>query len=342
MSLLARTISAIIIAAICSNAALALPRAGEVIVEHDSIKLVGTLAVPADNAPQAVIVFATGSGPQDRDETILGHKPFRAIADSLAAHGYASLRLDDRGAGMSSPASGSETTDDFAADISAAIDYVSGIYGPDTPVGIIGHSEGGSIAMRLGAARKCRFIITLAAPAFKGDSVLIRQARELLENTGMKAQFEASWPEIRERYNTIMMPGNASLLKVQLFARMMRLHPEYAAIPQVQQNVRRELDMMTSPWYRAFLRFDPSDCIAAMEGLPWLAINGSIDRQVTVDNLDRIKMLCPSAHTVALDSINHIMLKGVTGLPAEYDGLSGDIDPAVIDTIITWLNATTL
>ena len=341
MSRISRTFSAFIITAMCSTTALALPRAGEVIVEHDSIKLAGTLAVPAD-APRAIIVFATGSGAQDRDETVLGHKPFRAIADSLASHGYASLRLDDRGAGLSSPASGEETTDDFAADISAAIDYVGSIYGADIPVGVLGHSEGGSIALRLGAARKCRFIITLAAPAFKGDSVLIRQARELLENTGMKAQFEASWPEIRERYNMLMMPGKASMLQVQLYARLMRLHPEYAGIPQVQERVRREFAMMTTPWYRAFLRFDPTDCIVALDGTPWLAINGTIDRQVTVDNLDRIKQLCPSARTVALDSINHLMLKGVTGLPAEYDALSGDIDPLVIATIISWLDATTL
>lgn len=312
----------------------------EVTVTSGRLTLAGTLSVPDGGfAPRVVVVMATGSGSQDRDETIFGHKPFRAVADSLAAHGYASLRLDDRGVGGSDSGPDGATTDDFAGDILAAVRSVRDKF-PGVPVGVMGHSEGGAIAVKIAARGDCSFIVTLGAPAFRGDSIIMRQAREAFEQSGMGSKFEAMYPELRERYDIAMSGGLQSIVEMQLYTQLMRHHPEYAAVPAVAERVKAEVKAMAAPWYRNFLRYDPKADIEAV-AVPWLALNGALDRQVTPDNLSLIREYNPAVVAMEMPGLNHLMLKCVTGLADEYERIQGDVAPEVTEAIISWLDLQT-
>ena len=162
----------------------------EVVFTNASAKavLAGTLSLPAD--AKCVALMVTGSGLQDRDEQMYGHRPFAVIADHLARKGIATLRYDDRGTAKSKGGSlKSATTRDFSMDAEAGLAYLRGL-GQFTKVGIIGHSEGGSIAYMLGARGKVDFIVSLAGPAVKGDVLLFEQSRALLGDAAKNLTLE--------------------------------------------------------------------------------------------------------------------------------------------------------
>ena len=308
---------------------------------RSGLRLAGTLTLPDDNRPKALIVTATGSGTQDRDETIFGKKPFKAVAEYLSDRGYAVLRMDDRGAGDSEAGDlASATTFDFATDIATALAAADSILGFDTPKGVFGHSEGGLIAEHLAATcSDVDFIITYGAPAFRGDSILMRQVRETMILAGAESQFASLYPSLRRRYDIVMAPGLKPIIEAQVLAELAIAQPEMAALPQFRERAAKEIGPLCSDWMRTFLRHDPAADIAAVK-VPWLAVNGSIDRQVTPDNLDLIASLCASADTVAIDGLNHIMLKGITGSPDEYARLQGDADPSLLRLIADWRDRT--
>lgn len=307
--------------------------------ESSGYRLAGTLTFPENGvAPKAVLVLATGSGQQDRDETIMGHKPFKAIAEHLSANGYAVLRMDDRGIGGSEGGSADDTTDDYISDIATGVAYVDSIW-QSSPCGILGHSEGGIAAIRQAAGNPdCDFIITMGTPAFRGDSIILSQTREMLYASGVYEKWRDTYPVLRHRYDMVMSQMNVSILKAQLYADVMWQQPEISGVPAMRQAVSQQIETMVSPWYREFLRYDPADDIQHVSK-PWLALNGTLDRQVTVDNLEQIAGLNPAAECVALDNLNHLMLKCGTGHVSEYDTLSGDIDSIVPDTILSWLES---
>lgn len=309
----------------------------DVVVKNDSLVFTGTFVEPDDGVARAIIVMATGSGSQDRDETIFGHRPFRAIADSLVKYGYASLRMDDRGVGGSSRGTDDVTTDDFAGDIEAAVSFARERL-PDVPVGVLGHSEGGMIAVKLAKRSVCDFIVTMGVPAFRGDSVILRQVREAFEQTGRGDMFAKVYPELRERYDIAMRGGSPAVVEMQLYLQLMRWHPEYATVSAIKEQAITEVKVMATPWYCNFLNYDPRADIEAVD-VPWLALNGSLDRQVTPDNLALIEEINQSVTAIEMPGLNHLMLKCVTGLLDEYERISGDIDPDVVEIIVSWLDA---
>lgn len=310
----------------------------EVLVSNESagITLSGTLTAP-ESTPKATIVMATGSGLQDRDETIAGHKPFKVIADRLTANGYAVLRMDDRGYGQSEGDGTTATTDDFASDIAAGLQFMADRY-PGVRRGVIGHSDGGTIAIKLGAADKCDFIVTLAAPAVAGDSLIMSQSRALaLAMTGDASAFEREAPLQRRLLATVKSDMPAPVKRVQLLVAVNEAKPGQLDLPAVRQYFESQIDGMLSPWYVAAMRYDPSDDIRSIT-LPWLALNGTRDLQVTPDNLDTISSLNPAATTVSLPGLNHLFQTCDTGLPTEYGTISEDINPEVLQIIVKWLD----
>lgn len=311
----------------------------EIVNPSSRLKLAGTLTVPDTGKAKALLVLATGSGTQDRDETIFGKKPFKAIAEHLGQRGYAVLRMDDRGAGGSEAGDiANATTLDFISDIAAVIASADSLLGYSVPKGVLGHSEGGIIATRLAATDPdVNFIITFGSPAFRGDSILMRQVHEKCLLAGATDQFESLYSSLRRRYDLVMGPGLQALIEAQVLAELATSQPEVAAIPQYREQLTLQVKALCSPWMRNFLRYDPAADISAIK-IPWLAINGSLDRQVTPDNLTKIKQLCPTADTVVMDGINHIMLKASTGGVDEYDRLPGDADPALLQLITDWLD----
>lgn len=324
--------------AVCVNASQPNFSESEVTVVNDdgNVSLAGTLTRPVEGVLKGAVVLATGSGQQNRDEEIMGHRPFRAIAERLSTAGYAVLRLDDRGIGGSTGDFASSTTDDFVSDISAAINYVDSCCS-GVAVGVIGHSEGGTVAMRIGASdSKCRFIVTLAAPAWRGDSLIMSQSRALA--VAMTGRWDNE-PLQRRILDLAMSDMPASLARPMIYMVLSEAAGDAAKIPEVQKQLNSQIDALLSPWYRNMLRYDPAADIAGVT-VPWLALNGSKDVQVLPSNLETISALNRNADTRLLDGHNHLFQHATTGLPQEYAAIAEDISPETLDMIVEWLDAT--
>lgn len=301
----------------------------------DGASLAGTLARPAEK-PLAAVVLATGSGAQNRDEEIYGHRPFKTLSDFLVERGYAVLRLDDRGVGGSTGARSDMTTRTFAGDIACAVEYLDSACGRQVPVGVIGHSEGGIIALLNAVGNpSCDFIVTLAGPAWRGDSTVMAQSRA----AAMAATGRWDMEHLQRRLLDIaagdMLPAIAA---GQMMAAIGAEIPEQMAIPQVAEAMRRQLAAMTTPWYREFLRYDPAADIARVDK-PWLALNGDRDTQVLPANLETIRELNPAVDTILLERHNHLFQKTDNGNVAAY--VSGGQAPSAetLEAIVSWLDS---
>lgn len=304
--------------------------------DRDGLRLAGTLTLPAEGEPKASIVLATGSGSQNRDEEILGKKPFKTIADTLASHGYAVLRFDDRGVGGSGGDPSKAVNDDFVYDMGLCVAYADSLLGK--PVGILGHSEGGLVAIKSAVRNPAvNFIITLAAPAFSLDSVTLYQVKTLTAAVGQPGIFEKQRPALQARYDLLKSSLPSSFLRGKLYLSALEEVGDAAALPQVKERIAAELEVMLSPWYRDLLRYDPTHDIAVVN-VPWLAINGDRDSQVDVNSLARFHELNHRVDTVVMPAHNHLFQSCVTGLPDEYATLEGDISDATLRVIVDWMD----
>lgn len=307
----------------------------EVTVENKGagVTLAGTLTTPSSGAPKALLVLASGSGQQNRDEQIGEHRPFRTIADTLAAHGFATLRMDDRGVGGSGGDPALITTADNASDIASALAFAAAEL-PGVPLGVLGHSEGGILALKNAPA--CRFIVTLGCPAWRGDSIIMSQARAL--TTAMMGRWDAE-PMQRALLDVAASDISADEARPRLLDIMTAaIPPALADNPAVKQQLDMQLDALLSPWYREFLRYNPAADIKAVQ-VPWLALNGEKDFQVLPANLQTIKELNPQADTRLLPAHNHLLQRCSTGYPQEYFSIKEDISPETLALIIEWLDS---
>lgn len=308
----------------------------EVMIDADGgVKLAGTLTTPAGKGPFPAVVLITGSGAQDRDETIGDHKPFAIIADSLTRRGIAVLRFDDRGVGRSSVASGYETTADFASDAMAMLRALKGYEGIDsTRVGYIGHSEGGLIAI-INATKGARFIVTLAAPGVKGRDLLMKQNEKvsgIYDPNGWKEETKEMLSAV---YDAVETEESVTMLTTKLKTLM-------AEMPIGARNA--QIVALTSPWYRYFIKFDPTDALKALgkaKNVAMMALNGELDAQVDAEqNLSAIKKYVPQAQIHRYPSLNHFfqpcesMAKSI-----DYVGNPVAISPEVISDIITFIHS---
>lgn len=331
-----RVCNVLLVRLLAITSVFAHPSEHEVRVTNHSagIVLAGTLTTPP--SPKAVCVLATGSGAQDRDETLLGHKPFKVLADSLADRGYAVLRMDDRGTGSSGGSFSGATVDDFVTDIAAGVGYVDSLF-RDIQICVIGHSEGGGIAIRLGASdKRVDMIVTLAAPAWRGDSVIMSQCREMAVR--MLGHWDGEALQ-RQLLDIAMSDASESSVRMSLQYLLMTL-PE-ASIPQVREQLMASAAQMSTPYYRQMLRYDPIPDIEKVK-CPWLALNGDRDVQVLCANLDTIATHAPQADTVTMVGHNHLFQHSTTGMPDEYASLHEDISIETLNTIISWLDAQTV
>lgn len=297
------------------------------------ITLAGTFTIPKGAGPYPAVVLLTGSGAQDRNETVGDYKPFAVIADSLTRHGIAVLRCDDRGVGGSSIASGYETTHHLAADALAMLQAVKRYEGVDsTKVGFVGHSEGGLIAI-INACKGPRFIVTLAAPAVKGKDLLIRQNELVAKVNGLEvpAETRATMNAVFAAIDTI--PGVNALRD--------RLKMLLADLPVNVRNA--EIPVFTSAWYRHFVQFDPTDALKALgrnKKVAMLALNGEMDAQVDVDqNLSAIKALVPQARISRLPGLNHMFQPVESWSKSlDYVGNPNSFSPEAIAQIIRFIH----
>lgn len=314
---------------------------------ESGLKLAGTLTIPknAKNCPAVVLI--SGSGAQDRDETIFEHKPFAVIADYFARNGIATLRVDDRGVGGSEGDIASSTSEDFAGDALAGIEFLKSkkAIAPQK-IGLIGHSEGGLIAP-IAAIRSddVAFIVMMAGPGMVGEQILYEQNDLALKAAGM--------PDYAIQQNKVVQKSIFEVLKNEPDSakaveqlRMKLSQGMYNGMnEQMQKAIDDKIAGVTSPWFRYFLTYDPKPTLAKVK-CPVLAINGTKDVQVPVSNLKAIFDAVQSGGNSQVDTIsfknhNHLFQHCQTGAVGEYSQIEETIDPGVLETMKDWILKTT-
>ncbi len=314
------------------------------------VTLSGTLTTPRGAARPAAVVLVSGSGPQDRDSAISGHRPFLVLADHLTRAGLAVLRYDDRGFGRSSGRFADATTDDFAADAAAAVAYLRALPGIDTArIMVIGHSEGGLVAARL-AARDPRLaaVVSLAGPALRGDSLLAVQSRALMRAAGRDSAGQALTMRFNRevwRHGFEDTPDDTARARVERAARaFVATLPasDLESIGEPEAFIRTTAAQVVNPWFRSFVRFDPGPDLERVN-VPMLACFGERDLQVPPDaNVPALTRRFPGARAARLTvqrwpKLNHLFQTATTGLPAEYGLLAETLSPALLDSLTAWL-----
>ena len=303
------------------------------------ITLAGTYTVPADMGPSPAVVLLTGSGPEDRNETILGHQPFAVLADYLTRHGVAVLRFDDRGVGQSGGTLKGTTSADYTTDAQAALAWLRAQPGiRKTQVGLLGHSQGGTAA--IGAAIQPGgpdFLVLLAAPALPGDELIVQQSLALARLQTTDAAQLATTEKMQRAMTRIIQqtPDNAQA-RAQLLAYYTSVSPQLAA------QVEPQLPLLTSPDYRHLLADRPAKTLAKVH-CPVLALGGSKDQQVpAAANLAATAAGLKTANnrdvTVQeLPGLNHLFQTAATGGPAEYGTIEETFAPAALQIIGDWI-----
>ena len=286
----------------------------------------GTLTLPENyskNTP--VVLMVTGSGQQNRDEELFSHKPFAVIADALARQGIASLRYDDRGWGDKSVNFADFTTDDFRQDAAAAIPLLRKRF---NKVGILGHSEGGTIAMMLAAEGKADFIVSLAGMAISGKETLIMQNRQAMSAIGLpKETVDSYCNSISKALDEIASGKKAAEININ-------------DVPVALKPITiKALQQADTPYIRHFLTIDVGKLLPKIK-CPVLALNGTKDTQVDCDaNTTRIeKGLADCKHSIKkIDGVNHMFQHCNTGIVTEYQQIEETISPEVLQEVAKWI-----
>lgn len=324
---------------------------------NGDITLVGTLTRPEVEGQHPAVVLMTGSGPQTRDEEVVAGFPlFKLIADALTREGIAVLRFDDRGVGESSGDYDTATIDDFASDALAAVNYLK--TRPDirvNEVGILGHSEGGLYASKLGANPESgvAFIIIMAGPGTNGKDVLLEQNRQILAAGGATEEEIASQISFLEGLFPLVEANDWATVETYTYDNIMaefeRLSPEEQAEvedPEAYARTTTEqfLASYGTQWFRSFLNYDPTEDLAAIQ-VPVLALFGGKD--VQVDEEQNIPLMEAAfaqgtnedVEIVNFPNANHLFQEAETGNIDEYETLPFEFTPDFLPTIVEWLKA---
>lgn len=308
-----------------------------VFMAPDGVELSGTLSIPIVEKNQEVpaVVMVTGSGPQNRDEEMLDHKPFAVIADYLARNGVASFRYDDRGTGKSKGDFVKSTTYTFKDDAKSGIEFMRNVPGIGK-TGVLGHSEGGTIAFMLGAENVPDFIISLAGLAVPGKDGLVAQNARTLEKSGITGRDkENSIALISCLFDEMAAQGKAGISTPIDPDSLAKAHGIEA--PQEVLSTLKSTQKIRSSWFDILLGIDPEEDIANIK-CPLLAINGDKDTQVEAEpNLAVIKKNYPEAEIRMMTSLNHMMQHAQTGEIAEYNEIRETISPEVLKIILEFI-----
>jgi hypothetical protein len=301
------------------------------------ITLAATLTMPPGPGPFPAVVLLTGSGAQDRDETILGHRPFLVLADYLTRRGIAVLRADDRGVGQSGGDYSAATTADFATDAEAGVRYLLTRHEVNSKkIGLVGHSEGGLIApIVAGQDPNVAFIVLMAGSGVPGDDIIVEQGALMLRASGVsQEQVDKASQRQREILTIVKNEKDPAVRDAKLRVALEGMTPT-ASIPD-------QIRALTSPWHRYFIAYDPALVLKTVK-CPVLAINGERDLQVPAEqNLAAIKNALQSSGntrvtTMQLPGLNHLFQTAKTGLPSEYGEIQETVSPVALDAVASWI-----
>ncbi|MBI5662828.1 MAG: alpha/beta hydrolase [Ignavibacterium album] len=319
--------------------------------EKDSITLAGTFTYPKEDGKFPAVVLITGSGAQNRDEEIFNHKPFLVISDFLTKNGYAVLRFDDRGVGESEGNHSIATTFDFAEDVRAAIKYLKARNEVDNnKIGLIGHSEGAMIASIVASeSDDVAFIILMAGPGLPGDSILYLQTELIYRAEGQsEEQIHEILDELREVYSILKSDIDESEMKEILKSKYQQRFDkmsdeEKQRFGDLNTYMEMEIRIATSPWFRAFLKFDPRPILEKVK-CPVLAVIGEKDLQVPPkENLPAIEDALKRGgnknfNVTELPNLNHLFQTSQFGTISEYGIIEETMSPPALETMLNWLN----
>ncbi|MCM1169207.1 MAG: lysophospholipase [Bacteroides sp.] len=317
--------------------------------QAQDVKLSGTLTLPKKGFRGTTVVLVTGSGPQDRNEEVFGHKPFLVLSDYLTRAGIGVLRYDDRGVGSSTGEFKDATSHDFSLDAEAAVDYLH--RRRFKRVGMLGHSEGGSITI-MNAARnpELAFAVLLASPGIRGDSLLLLQQEAVARNAG--------WPESTIRFTREanrqvfeLLESNPEVEKLMdtlKFTVRTLMGSDFPEEPfeddRMEKNVEMQIARTTNPWMLYFLRYDPASGLRKMN-CPVLALNGGEDLQVTPQaNIGAIESALHQGgnthfETEIFPGLNHLFQACKTCSISEYAELEETVNERVLERIATWIKS---
>ncbi len=302
------------------------------------VRLAGTFTHPKGAGPFPAVLLITGSGKQNRDEEIFGHKPFLVIADYLTRRGIAVLRVDDRSAGGSTGNFAASTTEDFATDVTAGVHYLLTRADVDKKhIGLLGHSEGGVIAPMVAARMpQVAFIVLLAGTGLPGDQIVAGQTAKLNLLAGATPQQAAESREFELKLLTIVKTEPDPV------ERDKKLLAMASGNPGLEKTLQAQLPTLNSPWYRYFLALDPRPILEKVK-CPVLALNGSQDAQVDPDkNLPAIQSALKAGGnldvtTRVVPGVNHLFQESKTGAVSEYGNIEQTISPQVLSLIGDWI-----
>lgn len=320
-------------------------REEEISVENHSagVTLSGTLTLPSKEGIYPAVILISGSGPNDRNETIFGHKPFLVLADHLTKQGIAVLRMDKRGVGLSTGDYNLATSSDSANDVLAAIDFLKSRK-EISSVGLIGHSEGGLIApMAASQSKDVAFVVMMAGPGVNGEEILYRQG-ELILSSYKK--------ELIEKYAAFQKAAFAILKQESdleaAVGPLSKAYADYVAeLPENEKqsgeaNAQAVVQRFNTPWFRQFITFEPSTVLNQIR-VPVLVLNGELDIQVDPNqNLHRIAEALEEAGNedysiLQLPKLNHLFQTCETGSIAEYAKIEETIAPSALELISSWI-----
>ncbi|MCB0478161.1 MAG: alpha/beta fold hydrolase [Crocinitomicaceae bacterium] len=310
-------------------------------------ELHGTLTIPKGDGPFPAVVLASGTGQQDRNEEMIKHKPFHVLAHHLTSNGVMVLRFDDRFFGESQPKFFNSTMEDFASDVSSAIDFLSKQKKVDKDkLGVVGHSEGG-IHGPIAASqnKKIKFIVSMAGVGVRGIDLLIRQRRLLLgvEGVTLESTFVKDSLMLLKIYNEIKSEDGLKYEETQqivkdFFDNLTEEEiKEFGDSPSIVKQQIPQFFAMKA--IQSFLEYDPKLYWDQVQ-IPVLALNGSRDIQVEpTQNLTGFKSLFnhPKCETYLFDGLNHLFQKCESCTISEYGSIETTIEPEVLDKITSWI-----
>jgi len=314
------------------------------------VKLVGTLTLPSDKGVFPAVLLINGSGPQDRDETIYSHRPFLVIADYLTRRGIAVLRVDDRGVGESTGDFSQATSEDFASDVLAGVEYLKTCKEIDPKkIGLIGHSEGGIIAPMVAVqSPDVAFIVMMAGTGLTGEEILYLQGALISRAMGISEEDITKNRQFNEKIFSVIKEEkdkkNAEERLRQMFmedwGKVSDEEKEKIGDPEVYLNA--QFQSLLSPWLKFFLTYDPKPTLSKVK-CPVLAINGEKDLQVPPkENLSAIEEALVAGgnknFTVKeLPGLNHLFQTAQTGVPSEYAKIEETISPVAFKIVGDWI-----
>ncbi|MFA3782240.1 alpha/beta hydrolase family protein [Melioribacteraceae bacterium 4301-Me] len=315
-----------------------------------NITLAGSFTFPKSGSSFPAVVLISGSGPQDRDETIFNHKPFLVIADYLTRNGIAVLRFDDRGVGKSQGNYSAATTAELAQDALSAVEYLKSRKEVNPKkIGLIGHSEGGLIAsMIASSSNDISFIVLLASPGLPGKDILLMQQKLIAQAQGVDEKTIEENFRINEKMYDIVLSEPDSDKAVEKLNKVLNdyvntLPSEKKGMVQFSEEGRKQMiKVIMSPWFRFFLKYDPRPALESIF-VPVLALNGSKDLQVSAKaNLTEIEKALTSGgnkhfEVKELPGLNHLFQNCDTGSPTEYAKIEETFSPAALKIIGDWI-----